>query len=47
MGVDTSNAQLIIANDGAEVGSGISGPLDLDNWGARVYLLQQGRAVLN
>ncbi|KLT41434.1 glycoside hydrolase [Cutaneotrichosporon oleaginosum] len=43
LGVDTAGAQLIVSNDEAEIGSGIHGPVELEPWCGRIYLLQQGQ----
>ncbi|KAL1406610.1 hypothetical protein Q8F55_008316 [Vanrija albida] len=44
-GVDVSKARLLVSNDGAKVGSGIDGPVTLDNWAGRVYVLQEKRLL--
>jgi alpha-glucosidase len=41
LGVDISRARLLISNDDAKLGSGIDGPVTLDKWCGRVYLLDE------
>lgn len=46
-GVDVSKARLLVSNDGAKVGSGIDGPIALDNWAGRVYVLEEAKRLPN
>jgi len=41
LGVDIARARLLISNDAAAVGSGIDGPITLDKWCGRIYLLDE------
>lgn len=47
LGVDTTGARLIVSNDDAKEGSGIDGPVKLEPWCGRIYLLQEAEKVPN
>ncbi|BEI90865.1 uncharacterized protein CcaverHIS019_0309350 [Cutaneotrichosporon cavernicola] len=47
LGVDTTGARLIASNDNAKEGSGINGPVTLEPWCGRIYLLKEGKNLPN